>query len=57
MNNKSFKKSEYRWNPIHNTNRQMFYNINEHKHEQSFIEEDDIRNKMSIIFQSDCDVI
>ena len=35
----------------------MFYNINEHQHEQRFIEEDDIRNKISIIFQSDCDVI
>ena len=35
----------------------MFYNINEYQHEQRFIEDDDIRNKMSIIFQSDCDVI
>ena len=57
LNNKSFKKSEYRWNPIHKTNRHVFYNINEPKHEQRFIEEDDILNKMSIIFQSDCDVI
>ena len=36
---------------------QMFYNINEHQHEHRFIDEDDIRNKVSIIFQSDCDVI
>ena len=35
----------------------MFYNINEYKYEQRFIEEDDIRNIMSIIFQSDCGVI
>ena len=35
----------------------MFYNINDHKHEQRFIQEDDIINNMSIIFQSDCDVI
>ena len=57
LNNKSFKKIEYRWNFIHKTNRQMLYNINEHKHKQRFIQEEDILNDMSIIFQSDCDVI
>ena len=35
----------------------MFYNINEHQNEDRFIDEYDIRNKVSIIFQSDCDVI
>ena len=34
----------------------MFYNINEHQHEQRFIK-DDFRNKISFIFQSYCDVI
>ena len=38
-------------------NRQMFYNINENKHEQKFIQDMDIRNNINIIFQSDCDVI
>ena len=27
LNNQIFKKSEYRWNSIHKTNRQMFHNI------------------------------
>ena len=35
----------------------MLYNINEHQHVDRFIDEDDIRNKVSIIFQSDYDVI
>ena len=35
----------------------MFYNINEHKYKQRFTQEEDILNNMSIIFQSDCDVI
>ena len=35
----------------------MFYNINENKHEQRFVQEEDVLNNMSIIFQSDCDVI
>ena len=48
---------EYRWNKIHNKNRQMFYKINENKHEQKFIQDMDIRNNINIIFQSDCDVI
>ena len=35
----------------------MLYNINEHQHEDRFSDEDDIRNKVSIIFRSDYDVI
>ena len=52
LNKTSFKKNEYRWNYIHKANRQIFYNINEHKHEQIFMEEG-ILNNMNIIFQSD----
>ena len=29
----------------------------ENKHEQRFVQEEDIQNNISIIFQSDCDVI
>ena len=57
MNNKNYKKGDYRWNCIHNTKRQMLYNINEHQHEDRFSDDDDIRNKVRMIFQSDCDVI
>ena len=35
----------------------MSYNINKHKYDQRFIEEEDILNNMSIIFQSDFDFI
>ena len=33
LNNKNYKKGDYRWTSIHNTNRQMLYNMNEHQHE------------------------
>ena len=35
----------------------MFYNINENKHEQRFVEDLNIRNSINIIFQLDCDMI
>ena len=38
-------------------NRQIFYNINENKHEQRFFQDEDILSDMRIIFQSDCNVI
>ena len=56
LNNHNFKLRQYRWNKIHNTNCQMFYNINNNKHEEIFVEDLDIRNNINIIFQSDCDV-
>ena len=39
LNNHTFKHKEYRWNKIHNINRQMFYNINKNKHEQRFVQD------------------
>ena len=50
LNNKIFKKSEYRWNSIHKTNRQMFYNINDNKHEERFVQELYIQNNINIMF-------
>ena len=35
----------------------MLYNINKHQHEDRLSDDDDIWNKVRIIFQSDCDVI
>ena len=35
----------------------MFYNIGENKHEERFVNVDDIQNNINMIFQSDCDVI
>ena len=50
LNNHTFKQKEYRWNKIHNTNRQIFYNINKNKHEQRFVQDLNIRNNINIIF-------
>ena len=50
LNNHTFKKNKYRWNKIHNTNRQIFYNISEKKHEERFVQDMDIRNNINIIF-------
>ena len=57
LNNKIFKKNKYCWNCNHKTNRQMFYNINENKYAQRFVQEVDIQNNIRVIYQSDCDVI